>query len=107
MNPPDLAQSLTITWEAVLFILAGVTIVAGGVKVIIGFFSPFKKLKKQVEDNTRHIDADNTRIKSLEHDRGIIFLSLFALIDFAMTGEANGELKRAHNELRGALAEKR
>ena len=72
-----------------------------------GFFSPFKKLQKHVDDNTRHIETDNTRIKSLEHDRSIIFRALFALIDHALTGNSTGELKKAHNELREMLTEKR
>lgn len=50
-------ESINITLETILALFGGITVLAGGVKVIIGLTSPFKKLHKRVEVVEHRVDS--------------------------------------------------
>lgn len=49
-------EALQITWTTVLAFFGALSVIAGGVKVIIQMFAPFKEIRKQLTSHENRLD---------------------------------------------------
>jgi len=89
--------------QTLLAVFGAIAVVASGVKVIIGFFSPYKKIKERVDKHDGLLANDNKRIKQSEDAIKVLMQSLIAHIDNGISGNSPDELKKAKESLSSYL----
>lgn len=104
--PLPWVTNIQTTWETILAALGALAILAGGVKIIMGFFSPYRKLRELVAKHGELLDKDNKRILRGEEADAMTLSSLFALLNHALTGNSREALKAARDNLQDYLAKR-
>ena len=95
-----------ITIQTLLAIAGGISIIAGGVAAVIRLGDPYKKLKEQVDENTKHLASDRRQLMELDASNQIICRTLLAMLDHQITGNSIEKLKDVRQELNNFLISK-
>lgn len=103
---PDWINGLDTTLQFSLQALGAIAILAGGVKVIIGFFNPYKALKEKTKKHDELLLNDHERLNREEEATAVILNSLFALLNHAITGNSHEGLKNARDNLQDHLSKR-
>ena len=105
-------QEIAITAETLLKALAILATIGGGTAIITRWLSPWRTLKKTVEQHTRLLDNDHKQFQALgkerAEDRAISraqSLAILALLDHGITNNSVDKLKRAKERLQEQLVE--
>ena len=106
-------DNVVVTLKTILALFGGITCIVGGISSITKLFSPFKELKKKVEDHDAKLDRDYKRMESFdqtakeigETDK-IICKSLFALLNHEITGNSVDKLKEQRDALEAFIIDK-
>jgi hypothetical protein len=99
------AQLLT-TLQTILSIAGGLTILAGGIGVIVKMGDPYKKVKEKVDKHEQYLDNDNKRLVEIEKNDKIICQILLAMLNHMISGNDVDELKKERDELQEYLCNK-
>lgn len=57
-------ENIQITFQTMLALFGALAVIAGGIKVIIQLFSPFKNLKKRVTSCEKRLDEHDAYLKN-------------------------------------------
>lgn len=98
--------NIQATWETILAVLGALAILAGGIKVIVGFFSPYRELRGRVDKHDTLLAKDNQRLMREEEATTMTISALFALLNHAITGNSLDGLKTARDSLQDYLAKR-
>lgn len=106
-------NEITITANTLLWILGFIAAIGGASAVISKWFSPFQKLKSDVEGLKKDFEGlknyQNTDHKALEKvELGIekICKCTFAITDHELTGNSVDKLREAKDEMQEYLIQK-
>ena len=106
MNGHDLA----ITFNTILAIFGAITAVVAGVSAISKMFSPFKELKKKVDEHEESLKLGNRKFELLESQMNSqakmqreICKSLIVIMNHEVTGNSIDKLKAQQEELQKFL----
>ena len=91
------------TWTTLLAALGGIAIIAGGVKVIVGLFSPFKALRERVDRFEEKREQDFQRFVVAEDSLKLLMRSLLVIIDHEMADVPAEKLMEIKEMLRTFL----
>lgn len=99
--------------QVLLACMGGLTVFAGGVKVIVSAFSPFKEMQKKLDQHDDFFKNDNEKIsalekktKSSERDTNVLYKTLLAMTDHMITGNGVDKLKKTREELQNYLIDR-
>lgn len=62
-------ENLQITWTTILAFFGALSVIAGGVKVIIQMFAPFKEIQNELREHKTRLDEHD---ELLHNDKGAI-----------------------------------
>lgn len=100
--------------QVLLACMGGLTVIAGGVKVIVGVLSPFKEIQKKLKQHDEYFKNDLERITALEkkaensnNDTNMLYKTLLAMTDHMITGNGVDKLEETREELRDYLARRK
>ena len=92
--------------QITLSIFGAISIIGGGITMIIRLFTPYKKMRYTVEKHTQLLEKDNKRINETEESNKIICKTLLVLIEHEITGNSIDKLKSTKQELQEYLINK-
>ena len=99
--------------QVLLACMGGLTVLAGGVKVIVGVLSPFKEIQKRLKQHDEFFKKDLEKITTLEkkaensdHDTNMLYKTLLAMTDHMITGNGVDKLKKTREELQNYLIDR-
>lgn len=105
--------NVEITIQTILALFGGITCIVGGVSAIAKLFSPFKELKKKVDDHDEKLGKDFERmekfdsaVKQIEETDKVICKSLLVLMNHEITGNSVDKLKEQRDVLEQFLIDK-
>lgn len=105
--------NVEITIQTILALFGGITCIVGGVSAIAKLFSPFKELKKKVDDHDEKLSKDFERmekfdsaVKQIEETDKVICKSLLVLMNHEITGNSVDKLKEQRDVLEQFLIDK-
>ena len=105
--------NIKTTWETLLAICGALALLAGGAKVILQVFGPFKKFKDDCKALTSRVDKhdgmfanDNIRLTRVEEAARILMKTHLAHLEHEITGNSQDKLKQAKQELSEYLLNK-
>lgn len=88
-------EQVRILWQTLLALCGAVAVIGGGVRMVAGWFSPVREIKKKLDAHTEQLERDHQRIGALrEHDE-VTMQAMLALLDHAITGNSVDKLKAA------------
>ncbi len=96
-------ENTSITIQTILAFFGGVSVIGGGLTVIIKMLNPFKILNEKVKSHDTMLENDNKRLKSIEETNKVICKSMFALLDHEITGNSIEKLKNAKQDMQEYL----
>ena len=103
-------HDLTITFQTLLAIFGAITAIVAGVSAISKMFSPFKELKKKVEQHEESLKQGNRKFEMLENEldnqgkmQREICKSLIVIMNHEVTGNSIDKLKAQQEELQKFL----
>lgn len=106
-------QDITITINTILAFFGVLVCISGGVSVIVKMLSPFRKLKKQVEEHEDKLKDDfnkfkamNDTIAEVEQSNKVILQSLVVIMNHEATGNGIDKLKKQKDVLEQYLIDK-
>lgn len=99
-------MEFTISTDQIVWFCGFVTAIWGFLKIIKEVKKPSEDLKKQVEQNTFHLDNDNKRIKDLEETNKLILQCLLVSINHDITGNGVDEMKELRDKIQTYLITK-
>lgn len=106
-------QDVTTTVNTILAFFGALVCISGGVSVIIKMLSPFRKLKKQVEEHEDKLKDDfnkfkemNDAIAEVEYSNKVILQSLVVIMNHEATGNGIEKLKKQKDKLEQYLIDK-
>jgi predicted nuclease with TOPRIM domain len=106
-------DNITITFNTILQLFGAIAVVGGGVKILVGMFSPFRELKAEIESIKDKLHNDNERLKkgdikleeidkrldAQDEALAMLGLSLSELMNHMLTGNDTDALKKRQKEL--------
>lgn len=99
--------------QVLLAFMGGLTVLAGGVKVIVSVLSPFKEIQKRLKQHDEYFKSDLEKITALEkkaensdHDTNMLYKTLLAMTDHMITGNGVDKLKKTKEELQDYLIDR-
>lgn len=105
-------ENLQITWLTLLAFFGALSVVAGGVKVIIQMFAPFKEIRKQLSSHENRLDRHDellhkdkdalTELKSLSRENMRVNV---ALLNHFIEGNGIDKMKVLRDDLQDKLFE--
>ena len=105
-------ESITITAQTLLALVGVIVTVGGATAVISRWLSPYRMLKKTVEQHSRLLDNDLKRFEKVDgertEDRAVQraqSLAILALLDHGITNNSIDKLKAAKERLQEQLVE--
>lgn len=99
-------MQFTITSAQILGFCAFITALYGVYKIYAEVKKPSDELKKQVQENTRHLTIDDERLKIIEKTDELILKSLLVIINHDITNNGFDKLKEARDEIQNYLIQK-
>lgn len=106
-------NNIMVTLQTILALFGGITCIVGGVSAIAKLFSPFKELKKKVEDHDTKLNKDYEKMETfgkatqeIEETNKVICKSLLVLMNHEITGNGVDKLKEQRDALEQFLIEK-
>lgn len=101
------------TVNTILAFFGALICISGGVSVIVKMLSPFRKLKKQVEEHEDKLKDDfnkfktmNDTIAEVEQSNKVILQSLVVIMNHEATGNGIDKLKKQKDVLEQYLIDK-
>lgn len=89
-----------------VFELAGmVSVIGGGILMLIKLFTPWKKIRKDVDKNTENLRKDFDKLKEIQEVNVMFAKSLVAIMNNLITGNSIDKLKEVRDELNNHLIE--
>ena len=105
-------ENVTITAQTLLALVGVIAAVGSATAVISRWLSPYKALKKTVEQHTRLLDNDLKRFEQVSKERDedretsrAQCRAILALLDHSITGNSVDKLKSARERLQEHLVE--
>ncbi len=105
-------ENLQITWTTILAFFGALSVIAGGVKVIIQMFAPFKEIKKTLLEHTQqlkkhdellHNDKDALdSLRSLQRENMRVNV---ALLNHFIEGNGIDKMKLLRDEIEDKIFE--
>lgn len=106
-------HDVTTTVNTILAFFGALICISGGVSVIVKMLSPFRKLKKQVEEHEDKLKDDfnkfktmNDTIAEVEQSNKVILQSLVVIMNHEATGNGIDKLKKQKDVLEQYLIDK-
>lgn len=106
-------ENLETTFITLLAFFGALAVIAGGVKVIIQMFAPFKELQDKTKKHDELLANDNNRFKSLdktleriEEGQKVQGRAMMELLNHVITGNDIDRLKKRNSELVDFFIEK-
>lgn len=104
------AQDLAITFQTLLAIFGAITAIVAGISAISKMFSPFKELKKQVNEHEQRLKRGDEKFDALEemlvkqsNMQREICKTLLVMMNHEITGNGVDKLKSQQEELQRFL----
>jgi len=92
--------------QLTLSLFGAISVIGGGVTMIVRFLSPYKKMKEEIKYHSTLLEKDNIRIREAESSDRIICKTLLVLVEHGITGNSIDKLKSAKQELQEYLINK-
>lgn len=99
-------EHIHITIQTILSFFGAVAIIGGGIKIIAEATSPFKAMKKRIDEQDEKLDNDNRRLKEIDENYKELKATLNAnsklliqIADHLITGNDVDKLKQKRDDL--------
>ena len=106
-------EQLETFYKVGIGILSAIIVIGGATAVITKWTTPFKALKKEVEDVKKELDTlkryqngDHKELEKIELGTEKICKCILAITDHELTGNSIENLRKAKNEMQDFLIEK-
>ena len=106
-------QELVIFFKILLYIVGGVATIGGATAVMSRWASPYKTLKKELEDLKtefatlkNHQNTDHRELQKMEQGIEKICKCTLAITDHELTGNSVDKLREAKDEMQDFLIHK-
>ncbi len=105
-----LSENLHITWTTLLAFFGALSVIAGGVKVVLQLFTPFKEIRAELSEHKIRLDKHDeflhndkgaiAELQAMSRDNALVNL---AMLNHWIDGNGTDEMKKLREDIQARL----